>query len=133
MLLKGVHAGAVLTAMSSPGSWRKKLSDRNYPEFWFAGRENVTPLLACFNELCQQPEVRAQTDPVIMRSTTLPPPSPRGLASHEAAAPASRRLNAGQDKNETTDFKSHWKTENAPECARVFLLDFSITKQEKSG
>lgn len=34
------------------------MSDRKYPEFWFAGRENVTPLLARFNEVCQQPEVR---------------------------------------------------------------------------
>lgn len=60
VILKGVHSGAALTAASSPGSWRKKLCDRKYPEFWFAGRENVTPLLARFNELCQQPEVRVQ-------------------------------------------------------------------------
>lgn len=85
VILKGVHAGAALT-VSTPGSWRKKLSDRKYLEFWFAGRENVTPLLARFNELRQQPEVRVQTEPLIMRNMTLPPPSPRGLASREAAA-----------------------------------------------
>lgn len=35
VILKGVHAGAALTAVSSAESWRKKLSDRKYSEFWF--------------------------------------------------------------------------------------------------
>lgn len=61
----------------------------------------MSPLLARFNELCRQPEVGVQTDPVIMRNMKLPPPSPHGLVSCEATALTSRRLIERQDKNKT--------------------------------